>query len=582
MLFIVAAVVPLIVRWAEIPIPPELIHYRPAGTARELFAYHKSWVLAFCAVAIIFQAISEQLIRWPDSAEIKQKVKTIFKYPVVIMTAVYLFFVLLSNILSPYTHTALWGFYDRREGLFIQTAYMTVFLATFFYVKEKKDTRILLAGLLVSSLIMGAIGFGQFIGRDFFTTPLAFQLVVGQHSDIDYLRPDFVMSYGTSFNPNTFGLITAMLFPLLFAAAVDSSNRVLRILFLLAGGLMFIGIIGSRSVGGFIGAGTAIAMVAVVLAFRRQKVSRTALIALPVILALTAGAGLLLRGQIYEHMSFTIGRIAAIFQPPITNYPTFSVEGTSVTVTDRGITYQIIFPAAPGSPEIAGSTPVGEQRPGGVTRYIHEVPGLGNVEILREDSGDLSVYLYRGILWTVENGRLYILYFGDTLIDPSVSIPSWGFEGWETWGSNRGFIFARTIPLLPQFWFIGSGSDTFILQFPNHDVISKLQYFDDPYILVDKAHNLYLQTAVTTGWISAFALIALFGCYIVTTFLSLLRTKENFWLRLGILASVSAFSVSSLSTDSTVSSTPMFWIIIGMGYALNKIQLAGKAGQLKQ
>ena len=595
-LFIVAAIVPIIVRLIEVPVVPELALLTGIEVFPDVFSYHKAWVLTVCAVVIVFYWISEHITKGISIADIKKEALVLIKDPVIVMVAVYLLFVLLSNILSRHTELALWGAHDRREGLFVQLAYMTVFLAALFYVKEERQVRVLLTGFLVSSLIMGIIGFSQFIDRDFFATSLAFRLVVPSnlavYMEIPRLNPVFDIAYGTSFNPNTFGLITAMLLPVMFGAAIAFRGYLWRGLFLLAGFFMIMGIISSRSVGGFIGAGTAITVIIITLAarwlFLRQK--RTfSLKTLAVLLSgfiIVLGAGVALRQPIYQNLSFTINRITAIFEPPDVRLPEFVFDGNRLTMTDLGVTYHITFPVTAGIPEINTDEglpiePLVEREEGTpLLSYTYTVPNFGNVTILRH--GD--VYMYRDILMEMSEGRLYLRLLDGELIDPNEPVPSFGFEGWETWGSNRGFIFARTIPLLPQFWLIGSGSDTFALQFPNHDVISRVRYFGSP-IVIDKAHNLYLQTAVTTGLISVFALIGLFGYFILTTFWSLARRSEQeepsiFWLRLGILASVSAFSVSSLSTDSTVSSTPMFWIIIGIGYALNRLPQGWAQGEI--
>ena len=588
MLFIIAAIVPLIVRLIEVPVEAELALLTGVEFFPDVFSYHKAWVLLTCVAVIVFYWISEQITKGIDS-DVKKDGMALLRDPVMVMVAVYLLFVLLSNILSQHTQLALWGSHDRREGLFVQLAYMIVFLATLFYVKEENRWRLLLAGLLVSSLIMGLIGFSQFIDRDFFATALAFRLVVPSHlamyMETPRLNPIFEIAYGTSFNPNTFGLITAMLLPVMVSGAVVFRGRLWRGLFILAGLLMVVGIIGSRSVGGFIGAGGAIAVVMMTLAarwfFLRQKetgsFSPKTLAVLLCGLIIVLGVGVVLRQPIYQNLSFTMGRIGAIFTPPDVELTDFVFAENRLTITDRGVTYHITFPIAAGIPEVTIADGVQiephitEEEGTPLINYIYEIPGFGHAVILRHD----DIYMYRDIFLEVTGGSLYLLLRDGTLIDPNEPIPSFGFEGWETWGSNRGFIFARTIPLIPRFLLIGSGSDTFALQFPNHDIISSVRYFGSP-VVVDKAHNLYLQTAVTTGLISALALIGLFGYFILTTFWSLVRhskeTKSSvFWLRLGILASVSAYSVSSLSTDSTVSSTPMFWIIIGIGYALSRL-----------
>ncbi|MCL2014941.1 MAG: O-antigen ligase family protein [Defluviitaleaceae bacterium] len=600
LLFVVAAVVPIIVRRAAVDVAPELLMFHQAAQVDDFFSVNKAWLLMLCAGLLAFQALTELAIGGSDFYSIKASAKNLLRNPVIVLVAVYVFFVLISNLFSPYTQTALWGAPDRREGLFVQLAYITIFLAAMYHAKDEFSVRVFLVGLMASSLIMGAVGFSQFINMDFFATEFAGLLVMGTPTRMNIL---FNMAYGTNFNPNTFGLVTAMLFPVMFAAAIAVDNKILRGLFVLAGVLMAIGVIASRSVGGLIGSVAAIMAIVVTLLvhwlLNREKrenqekqekqekepqtgkigKNRTILIIVAVGVLITSGFGFMFRAQIYDDLIFTLGRIAAIFEPPNLQMPEFTFADNHVTISDRGATYNVMFPIIPGPPEITlpDNTVVVplivETVPGAepVFMYTYDIPGFGTAIIQRQ----FNLYLYRNIHFMLENGVLHMIHLNGELIDPNEPIPYFGFEGWETWGSNRGYIFSRTIPLIPQSLLIGQGSDTFVLLFPNHDMINKLRFFENPHMTVDKAHNLYLQTAVTTGVVSALALMGIFGFYIVTTFLSLIRhnikrERDSFWLRLGLLASVSAFSVSSLSTDSTVSSTPIFWIIIGLGFALNR------------
>ncbi|MCL1987949.1 MAG: O-antigen ligase family protein [Firmicutes bacterium] len=615
LLFVVVAIVPIIVRNASVAVAPELAMFHNNNThVSDVFSFHKSWVLMLCAGLLAFHALTEFVISGNDFAQLKIGASKLVKNPVIIMVLVYLFFVIISNLFSAYTQTALWGVPDRREGLFVQLAYMTIFISAMFHVKDDFSVKVILVGLMASSLVMGAIGFSQFINMDFFATEFASWLVFGIWGRMGIL---FSMSYGTNFNPNTFGLVTAMLFPLLFAAAIYFQNKILRALFILAGGLMTLGVVGSRSVGGLIGATAAVGMIALTLLVHHlrsnnktgemgktdeneqpeetnflifgkltkvKKVAMSLIVAVAIIGGIIATFGTNLSGDI----RFTMERIFAIFEP--SNAPNIEIEFTDnqMAVTRRAgavtVNYTVTFPVLPGVPQvqladgtIIEPTITEELIPDGETiyTYLYEFPtsGITSTTILRQ----FNLYMYQRIpLMFNDDNILHMVYRDSVLYNPNEPIPAFGFEGWETWGSNRGYIFSRTIPMLPQSLLIGQGSDTFVLLFPNHDMVSKLRYFGNSHMIVDKAHNLYLQTAVTTGVISALALIGLFGFYIITTFISLInhdkkRDKISFWLRLGLLASVSAFSVSSLSTDSTVSSTPMFWIIIGLGFAINRI-----------
>jgi len=127
--------------------------------------------------------------------------------------------------------------------------------------------------------------------------------------------------------------------------------------------------------------------------------------------------------------------------------------------------------------------------------------------------------------------------------------------------------------MMPRRILIGTGPDTYINVFPQHEMVAKQRFFRNPYQVVDKAHNLFLQTWITTGGISAILLFGLFGHYLFTTFWSLLKSREeelfSYGLRLGLLTGISAFVMSSNATDSTIGSTGVFFVLLGVGYGMN-------------
>ena len=137
--------------------------------------------------------------------------------------------------------------------------------------------------------------------------------------------------------------------------------------------------------------------------------------------------------------------------------------------------------------------------------------------------------------------------------------------------SKRGYIWSRTTPLLGNTLFTGYGPDTFALFFPQHDVIGKIKYFNSPAILVDKAHNFYLQIWTNTGFISLLALIILFLIYLSRNIFYFFNINfSNFYSQIGIafLGATLAYFTAALFNDSVISVAPVFWTILGLGVAI--------------
>ncbi|MBQ4506388.1 MAG: O-antigen ligase family protein [Firmicutes bacterium] len=179
-------------------------------------------------------------------------------------------------------------------------------------------------------------------------------------------------------------------------------------------------------------------------------------------------------------------------------------------------------------------------------------------------------------------------------------VDKWGFEGRYNLGSGRGYIWSRSIPMLKDTIFIGHGADTFCAYFPNDDYAGKYSFsrfghLDSRFNLIyDKPHDMYLQTAINTGITSLIAQLGIFFFY----FRDSLKTGFGFGKKrresgaeaetskakipgkgsgLGILRyaaagcflGVASFLAVGLFNDSSVSTAPFFYAVLGLGFAIN-------------
>jgi len=618
LLFVIVAIMPLVVRITWIPHPPELhaIYLFDTPGAVDFFSYYKGWFLGVPSVFIILYFLLELFTDGFANFDFK----SLLKSPVIIASCIFLLMVIVSTIFSSYRHTSWHGTVDRGEGLWILFAYFVVFLAAMFYVRKTKHAKLLMYGLAFSSIIMGLIGLSQFIDRDFFATDFGqWFLRLGlphelreQAIDQGGVMVRFEFAYGTLYNPNPFGKYTAMVAPIMLVVAFVFDEKGWkglcgRIAFLLAGGLMLIGVFGSRSLGGFVGIGAAVGVVVLTVIcrffyqMRKRKKEGAAesetqrkpwtgwaigvgavciivisLLFVPIIneqltLVITRfdealrGERLPMDDMVFEGNKFTYVR---------GGYERFSVaiEGEVVRVEEtdywlpEGDIIRVHDANGISVPLASRTEPANENE---LPTYVFDVPDFGRVSILRHP----NFIIFRGIGLTMNDNELVGLAVNNSFIDMRERVPSFGFEGREHWGSNRGFIWSRTLPLLPSRTIIGSGPDTFTLIFPQNDLVPKMFLFGNPYIPVDKAHNVYLQTWVTTGGISALAQIFLFGFYLFSAFVQIIRSnmKEGrflFGLQIGLLAGISAFCVGALSTDSTIGSSGVFYVLLGIGYGV--------------
>ena len=169
-----------------------------------------------------------------------------------------------------------------------------------------------------------------------------------------------------------------------------------------------------------------------------------------------------------------------------------------------------------------------------------------------------------------DQGVMNLDVFGRRVpVKPAASL---GFAGRESMFSNRGYIWSRTMPLLKDAIWLGHGPDTFFIYFPQDDRIGKYMYLYSAEAVVDKPHNLYLQTWMNTGLLSLLAFIALMGYYIISSLKLYGRDrKEDGFSSVGIgcLAAVIAYLISGFVYDSNISVAPVFWGLLGLGMACN-------------
>jgi len=511
----------------------------------------------------------------------------------------------------------------RSEGAFIWLAYFTVFFAAMYFVKKPQHARFILYSLFFSSAIMSVIGVSQFMGRNFFNTELARWLITAGTS-AKGISPAFKNANGMLIHHNTFGKYAAMLTPILLLGALAyNGKKLVNLLLLAVGGLMLLCVFGSKSLGGLIGIIAAVA-VCILCGILHKKQKRDAIPRrffdkrFTIMMGGAAGAlllSILLITPINKHVTLLFSRLGNTVHGETDTVEDYFFQDDTMSVyqgSDRQFSLTVHGLATDGwltvrdgngqevpyshrqeiSLEEVPDHPLHHILEGAASpvRYIFDVPGYRNITI--ERTPKYFVYYYRyltpsskyfayyyhhssPLILTLQDGRIFGISLNGDLIDLSVKIPAWGFYGRETWGTQRGYIWSRSFPLFPSRTFIGSGPDTFATSFPQQDMVGKMRFFRDPYIVVDLSQNVFIRTWITTGGISALALFALFGHYIVTTFWSLVKTKDEpvftYRLRLGLLAGISAFCISSMSTDSTIGSTGVFFVLLGLGYGINDI-----------
>lgn len=142
-------------------------------------------------------------------------------------------------------------------------------------------------------------------------------------------------------------------------------------------------------------------------------------------------------------------------------------------------------------------------------------------------------------------------------------------------GSGRGYIWAKAVPLLKKYPVIGSGPDTFYMVYPWNDyvdqsaVTAKEKVFKRP-------HSMYLQMGIQTGGLSLAAFLVFAGWYAVSSIKLYGKRNKEGWtgielLGAGIFVGVAGYLITGLVNDSMIGVAQFFWCFTGMGFAINEM-----------
>jgi O-antigen ligase len=137
-------------------------------------------------------------------------------------------------------------------------------------------------------------------------------------------------------------------------------------------------------------------------------------------------------------------------------------------------------------------------------------------------------------------------------------------------GSYRMIIWKKSLPLVKDYFWLGSGPDTFNYVFPEDK--EKKKFFGE--MIVDKAHNEYLQIAVTMGVPALLTYLYLLFIVLLRAFQAAKRVEGDKKVFLyGLISTIFAYLVQAFFNISTVPVAPLFWAILGITMTISTLYL---------
>jgi len=142
-------------------------------------------------------------------------------------------------------------------------------------------------------------------------------------------------------------------------------------------------------------------------------------------------------------------------------------------------------------------------------------------------------------------------------------------------GSGRYYIWRKSLQVVKDNFFIGTGLDTFLYNFPNWDPGRYTRLG----VLVDKPHNTYLQVAMGAGvpalLLYLYILILHFKRYL-QAFRRRGLQEESDIIMLALFVGWLGYLFQGLSNDSVLSNAPVFWALFGLSVSYVKNALVEK------
>lgn len=491
--------------------------------------------------------------------------------------AVFAVFSFLSAVFSDYRSFCFSGSFEQFENVFVLMGYALMVYYILIVVQSEQELKSILNVLTFSTLGLGLIGTFQTFGYNFMDTEFVKALITPS-----YIQANIQTMTGkntafmTLYNPNYVGVYVAMLFPLYAALVLFAKKNMERLVYGFTLLTLLISLYGSGSKAAFL---VIVVEMMVLLVFLRRPILKFWYLVIPAATALVCVFLLLNQAQDYVYTQ----RIAGALQMNKTEYALESIETKDDGVYLRYKGNDLKIEAMTGGELLsfvvtdeAGNAPKMTLQENGYL-YVMEDERFAGMELyfLQYDEYFGFCVNIDGHDWVFSNeyaedgsyyylttkGKFDKLHMAEQVI----------FNDYERVLSGRGYIWSVSIPLLKEHLVLGSGADTFVMTFPQQDYLRLWRNGFSEQIM-SKPHSLYLQVGVQDGVIALLAMLTFLVMYLgYSVRLYLVSRFESFYECAGVavMLAVLGFAVMGISNDSSVTVSPIFWTLAGLGVWLN-------------
>lgn len=573
----IIVIVPLIVYCKIIELPKEIADFWKGGTTNaDFYSYYKF-------IALIIGTLAALAAYGGLALNGKLPLQKEKKYYIPLI--IYSFFTIISTIGAYNKQVAVEGFPDMYQGVFVLLSYAVLMFILLNYIRYETDIKIIVYSFVILTVLEGVLGISQYFGFDFLQSDLGKELITPK--EIDASRLGFTFGQytisGTLYNTNFVGSFASLVLPLTTILYIYEKDKKLSIIFGFSALIAFATWLGCNSRAGYLGITSAFIIGIIVfrkiikLNYKKILILFTVFIFITILLNTVSG-GRVLNQFSRLNPATEIEKIQDINKNQ-------RIRFEEVSLTDNTFTIKTTKETLIGVMENSNLSFMDEDG----KRLDVTADVEGNISFVdenyseysfnfNEDSSLIKSYIYgrEWRLFAASNDELKVISINDKLTEPMEAPRVKLFDGREEIATNRGYIWSRTIPMLKDTLIIGYGPDNYPLVFPQEDYVGRFNVGNKGMldIVIDKPHNMYLQTAINTGVISLLALMAIWIIYLFDSFRIYIRgNMESFaeYMGAATFLSITAYLVAGLFNDNIISVAPLFWILLGMGIGINRM-----------
>lgn len=569
------AIVPLIIHYYEFESGLEqFLWYAKDGAVNDVFLYYKS-VMVVLIAAVMCVLLMLRFRADKESFKPGRSFLPLLAYAA--LTA-------LSTVVSPYRYFSFHGASEMYETVWVILGYCVIAFYAYQCVNSQEDVACIMKWLTAGLAVLLAVGVLQACGHDILLTGLGKLLITGEINSEDQISLVFEKGrvFMTLYNPNYVASYFALLLPVEAALLANGKTLRSRILYgvMMAASMVCLLASGNRS---GIAAFTAAGVFALVL-FRRQIVKAWKFL-LPAAAAAIGIAAVFLAGN-----GYLLEKFARFFDPPAWEENAISEIRTGendVTIVYRGEEFHVSY-------NVDGEDYVHVYLYDGSGREISSsLDGKENLYTVHDSrfdgftvkvgtlDGKVSLLVHAdGLDWRFQKGEDGTYYYCNKFgkWDKINCPPRFATAFLEGHFEERGTIWSKTLPMLQKNLILGTGADTYTVTYPQDDYVDKAYKGTETQIDV-KPHCFYLQVATQSGIPALAAVLLFYLLYVIQS----VRLYRNAGFRDGLeiigaslMFATFTYMLTAVLNDSTVAVAPVFWGMVGMGAAVNRMVMCNK------